>query len=148
VHGAVVGERRATRRPLFGHLLPSRGERMASRRGVAAREIPLEGRRSLARVRTRRTSGVRVHLFHGLSATSTPITCAARRACSAQRGHSVWASTTAVAAAVAASRARPYHSGSSAACRPCSREPRVAPDHLHVVIAFSLSGNIALLHAA
>jgi len=76
---------------LFGHLLPSRGERMASRRGVAAREIALEDGDRLRVYELAGTSGVRVHLFHGLSGDVDSDYMRRTASVLGARGHSVWA---------------------------------------------------------
>ena len=134
---------------LFGHLLPSRGEPMAGRRGVATREIALDDGDRLRVYELAGSSGVRVHLFHGLSGDVDSDYM--RRATSVlqERGHSVWAVNHRGCGSGRGLAARPYHSGSSADMQAVLAASRAsAPDQVHLVIAFSLSGNVALLHAA
>jgi predicted alpha/beta-fold hydrolase len=134
---------------VFGHLLPSHAEPMAGRRGVAAREIALDDGDRLSVYEIPGSSGVRVHLFHGLSGDVDSDYMRRATSVLAARGHSVWTVNHRGCGSGRGLAARPYHSGSSADMQAVLAASRAStPDQICLVIAFSLSGNIALLHAA
>lgn len=131
---------------LFGHLVanPAPNLARAERREIAVSDGDVVLVRTLAG-----TSGVRVHLLHGLSgdADSDYVRGAARALNAA--GHGVWAMNLRGAGEGSGRAKRPYHSGSTADLAAVLAASRAeAPEHVHVVIGFSISGNIVLLHAA
>ncbi len=121
---------------------------MRERRDVERREIVLEDGDRLVALATPGTSGVRVHLFHGLSGDvdSDYVRRAAETA--SARGHSVWAVNHRGCGDGRGLARKPYHSGRSDDLRAVlEASRREAPDLVSVAIGFSMSGNIALLHA-
>lgn len=131
---------------IFGHLIanPAPGLGRATRREIAVSD----GDTVVVRTLTG-TSGVRAFLLHGLSGDAdADYVRGAARALNAA-GHAVWAVNLRGAGEGALCARHPYHSGSTgdlAAVLAASRAE--AREHVHVVIGFSISGNIALLHAA
>ncbi len=95
------------------------------------------------------SSGVRVYLFHGLSGDADSDYVRAAAAVLASRGHDVWAVNHRGCGLGRGLAARPYHSGCSADLAATLAAGRAdAPDRVHLVVGFSLSGNAALLQAA
>ncbi len=93
-------------------------------------------------------SGVRVHLFHGLSGDADADYMRRTAAALGERGHEVWAVNHRGCGAGRGLARRPYHSGSSHDLRAVLAASRdEAPDRVHLVVGFSLSGNAALLQA-
>ena len=134
---------------LLGHVLPAGGARLERAAGTASREVALPDGDRLLVFELPGSSGVRVHIGHGLSGdTSSDYVRRAAAALSA-RGHGIWAINHRGCGEGAGLAARPYHSGRSEdlqAVLAASRED--APELVHLVLGFSLSGNLALLHAA
>ncbi len=131
---------------LLGHLLTSEGELLshAPRREVTLRD----GDRLTVHERVG-SSGVRVVLLHGLSGDVDSDYVRRTARTFAERGHSIWAVNLRNAGSGRGLARYPYHSGRSedlACVLAASRAER--PDLRHVVIGFSISGNIALLAAA
>ena len=131
---------------LWGHLLSSGGEPL-SRAPRLEVELPDGDRLSVHALDG--SSGVRVVLLHGLSGDvdSDYVRRSARRL--AAHGHSIWAVNLRNAGSGRGLARNPYHSGRSedlAAVLVASHARN--PGLRHVVIGFSLSGNIALLTAA
>ena len=134
---------------LWGHLLSWRGALLAQRADAQRREVALEDGDRLVVFTLPGTSGVRVHLFHGLSGDVDSDYMRRVTSVLEARGHSVWAVNHRGCGSGRGLAARPYHSGSSADMQAVLAASRAsAPDQICLVIAFSLSGNIALLHAA
>jgi predicted alpha/beta-fold hydrolase len=134
---------------IAAHLLPSEAPSLRERVGVERREIELADGDRLVVLGMRGVTGVRVHLFHGLSGDvdSDYMRRAAQRFVA--RGHSVWAVNHRGCGDGRGLAAKPYHSGRSDDLRAVLEASRAdAPDALHVVIGYSMSGNIALLHAS
>jgi hypothetical protein len=95
------------------------------------------------------SSAVRVLLFHGLSGDINSDYMRRAAAKLGQRGHGVWAVNHRGCGTGRELASHPYHSGVTddlQAVLAASR--RQAPHLLHLVVGFSLSGNLALLHAA
>lgn len=132
---------------LWAHFLPAGAPRIG--RGLRRRVVELpDGDRLLAFEREG-ASDVRVLLLHGLSGDVNSDYLRRAAAVLAARGHGLWAVNHRGCGAGRGLAARPYHSGRSedlAALLEASRN--AAPALLHLVIGFSLSGNLALLQAA
>ncbi len=95
------------------------------------------------------TSGVRVHLFHGLASDADSETMRRTADVLAAHGHSVWAANHRGCGAGRGLAARPYHSGSSADLAAVLAASRAdGPALVHLALGFSLSGNALLLMAA
>jgi predicted alpha/beta-fold hydrolase len=134
---------------ILAHVLPSRAARRDLLATARRREVPLPDGDRLVLFELPGTSGVRVHLFHGLSgdAEADYMLCAARALGAA--GHELWLVNHRGCGAGRGLAAGPYHSGSTTDMQAVLAASRAAaPDRLHVVVGFSLSGNIALLLAA
>jgi hypothetical protein len=95
------------------------------------------------------TSGVRVHLFHGLSGDADSDYMQRTADALLARGHEVWAANHRGCGAGQGLAARPYHSGSSADLAAVLAASRAeAPGRTHLALGVSLSGNALLLLAA
>jgi len=133
----------------WGHLLPSTAPRVSRHRSFVPREIELADGERLLAYTSEGTSGVRVHLFHGLTGDVDADYIRRTAAALRRRGHSVWAVNHRGCGAGRGLAWRPYHSGSSDDIADVVHESRrESPELLHFVIGFSLSGNAALLLAA
>jgi len=134
---------------LLGHTLPAGGMRLGRASGTANREVALADGDRLLVFELPGTSGVRAILTHGLSGdTSSDYMRRAAAALSA-RGHAVWSVNHRGCGEGAGLAAGPYHSGRSEDLQAVLAASRAdAPELAHVVVGFSLSGNLALLHAA
>jgi predicted alpha/beta-fold hydrolase len=133
---------------VVAHMAPSRAKSLREREDVQRVEIALADGDRLVALATPGTSGVRVHLFHGLSGDvdSDYVRRAAERA--SARGDSVWAVNHRGCGDGRGMARKPYHSGRSDDLRAVLAASRAdAPELLRVAIGFSMSGNIALLHA-
>lgn len=134
---------------ILAHLLPSRAPRLESVAGTASREIALpDGDRLVAWTRPG-TSGVRVILMHGLSGDANADYMRRAAAALSAEGHGIWAVNHRGCGEGAGLAREPYHSGKTedlSAILEASR--REAPELRQVVVGFSLSANLALLHAA
>jgi len=132
---------------LFAHVLPS-GGRHVTRGTDAHREVELDdGERLLVFTRPG-DSGVRVHLFHGLSGdvNADYMRHAADRLSAG--GHEVWSVNHRGCGEGEGLAGKPYHSGKVDDMQAVLAASRIdAPDQVQLVIGFSLSGNIALLMA-
>ena len=134
---------------VWASLLPARGEHPSRRRDAERREIALEDGDRLVVHALAGTSGVRVHLFHGLASDADSETMRGAAAVLTARGHSVWAANHRGCGAGRGLAARPYHSGSSADLAAVLAASRAeAPELAHLALGFSLSGNALLLMAA
>ncbi len=134
---------------IFAHLLPSEAPSLRSRANVTRHRIELEDGDALIALEAPGASGVRVLLFHGLSGDvdSDYMRRAAERLVA--RGHGVWAVNHRGCGDGAGLARKPYHSGRSDDLRAVLERSRaLAPQLRHIVVGFSMSGNIALLHAA
>ena len=134
---------------LLGHLLPSPGERVEESSGYVRREIDLGDGDRLVVFALQGSTGVRVLLMHGLSgdvnAEYMRLAAASLRAA----GHGIWAVNHRGCGAGKGLAGKPYHSGKTDdLARVLAASRADAPDLRHVVVGFSLSGNLALLHAA
>lgn len=133
---------------LLAHALPWAGE-VAREAGWARREVTLEDGERLVVLARAGTSGVRVHLFHGLSGDAEVDYMRGLARALTRRGHGVWRVNHRGCGAGRGLATKPYHSGSSADMRAVLAASRAeAPGETHLVIGFSLSGNVALLLAA
>lgn len=122
---------------------------MRGRRDVQRQEILLKDGDRLVALATPGSSGVRVHLFHGLSGDVDSDYVRRAAASASARGHGVWAVNHRGCGDGRGLARKPYHSGRSDDLRAVLQASREdAPELLRVVIGFSMSGNIALLHAA
>jgi predicted alpha/beta-fold hydrolase len=131
---------------IFGHVLPCAAPQLSR---SARREVELDDGDRLVVHELDGVSGVRVVLLHGLSGdVDSDYMRGAARALQ-ERGHSVWAVNHRGCGLGRGLATRPYHSGRSADLRAVLRESRaLAPSLAHVVVGFSISGNIALLAAS
>lgn len=94
-------------------------------------------------------SGVRVHLFHGLSGDADVDYMRRTAAVLTRAGHEVWAVNHRGCGAGRGLAAKPYHSGSSAdLAAVLAASHAEAPALVHLALGFSLSGNALLLMAA
>jgi len=134
---------------IFGHLLPARGRGAELLRRARRREVALADGDRLVLFELPGSSGTRVHLFHGLSGdVEADYMLGAARALGAA-GHEVWLVNHRGCGAGRGLAAGPYHSGVTSDMQAVLAASRAdAPDRLHLVIGFSLSGNVALLLAA
>lgn len=133
---------------VLGHFLPSRGERM-KRRSRDTFELDLEDDERILVFRSAGTTGVRVHLFHGLSGDVNSEYMRRTAAVLRDAGHDVWAVNHRGAGEGWKLAREPYHSGKYEDMQrvlEASRED--APDRIRLVVGFSLSGNQGLLLGA
>ena len=134
---------------LWGYVLPARGAPLSRRADASRREVALEDGDRLVVHTLAGTTGVRVHLFHGLASDADSDTMRRTADVMARRGHSVWAANHRGCGAGRGLAARPYHSGSSADLAAVLAASRAeAPALVHLALGFSLSGNALLLMAA
>ncbi len=137
---------------IASHLAPSRAPRLApgDARSANTRQVFVElGDGDVLSVLERSgASDVRVLVLHGLSGDTNADYVTRLAAALAARGHGLWAVDHRGCGFGAGLARHPYHSGRTedlAALVAASR--RAAPHLVHVVVGFSMSGNIALLHA-
>ena len=134
---------------LWGHLLPSRAPAVSTHPRARRVVVALADGERLVAHALPGTSGVRAHLFHGLSGDADADYMRRTAAALTARGHAVWCANHRGCGAGRGLAGKPYHSGSAediAAVLAASRAE--APDARHVAIGFSLSGNALLLAAA
>ena len=134
---------------LWGHVLPSAGPAVSQRADARRVQVPLGDGDELVAYALPGTSGVRVHLFHGLSGDVDADYMRRTAAVLGARGHEVWCANHRGCGSGRGLAARPYHSGSAgdlAAVLAASRAE--APELRHIAIGFSLSGNALLLGCA
>jgi len=116
---------------------------------VPQRQVELADGERLLVFATPGTSGVRVHLFHGLSGDVNAEYMRRTRAALVACGHEVWSVNHRGCGEGHGLASRPYHSGKTEDLRDVLAASRLdAPELVHVLIGFSLSGNAALLMAA
>lgn len=136
----------------WGHLLAARGAPPSRVAGARRIELTLaDGDRLVAHALppAGKPSGVRVHLFHGLSGDADVDYMRRSAAVLRARGHEVWAANHRGCGAGRGLAARPYHSGSSAdLAAVLAASHAEAPELRHMALGFSLSGNALLLMAA
>ncbi len=133
---------------LLAHMLPSPGAPIEPRTGWTRRTVELEDGEALSVFTRPGTSGVRVHLLHGLSGDVASDYMRRAAFALAARGHEVWAVNHRGCGAGRQLATKPYHSGRVDDLQDVLRASRAqAPELVHVVLGFSLSGNIALLQA-
>jgi len=134
---------------LLGHVLASHGERIQDGvSGWTRFEIGAGDGDRLCAFRHPGDSGVRVHLLHGLSGDVNSDYMRRTAAALIEDGHEVWAVNHRGCGDGRGLAVQPYHSGKTDDLRAvlrCSREQSGA--NKHVVIGFSLSGNLGLLYA-
>ena len=127
---------------VLGHVLPSRAP-------VPAWEgfrLPLADGDALAVRLARGTSGVVVHLFHGLGGSADADYMRRSAALFASRGHTVLAVNHRGAGEGQGLAARPYHMGCTADMAAALAHGRsLFPDRTHVAVGFSLSATVLLL---
>lgn len=134
---------------LWAQALPARCAPLSRRPDASRREVALDDGDRLVVHALPGTSGVRVHLFHGLASDVDSATMRRTAAVLAARGHSVWAANHRGCGPGRGLAARPYHSGSSADLAAVLAVSRAeAPALAHLALGFSLSGNALLLLAA
>jgi uncharacterized protein len=134
---------------ILGHLLPSTGAVLSTHPAATRREVALDDGDRLVAHALPGTSGVRVHLFHGLSGDADADYVRRSAAVLGARGHEVWAANHRGCGAGRGLARRPYHSGSSADVAAVLAASRAeAPERAHLAVGFSLSGNALLLAAA
>ncbi len=134
---------------MWGHLLPSMAPKVSTNPDSRRVEVVLEDGERLAVRALPGTSGVRVHLFHGLSGDVDSDYMRRATAALTARGHAVWCANHRGCGEGRGLAGRPYHSGSAgdvAAVLAASFDDD--PTASHVAIGFSLSGNALLLAAA
>jgi hypothetical protein len=131
---------------LLGHALANSAPRPSA---WPAREVELsDGDRVVVHAHAG-SSGVRALVWHGL--TGDVDSTAARRVAGAlaRAGHDVWAVNHRGCGRGEGLAAQPYHSGAIHDLADVLRASRAErPQFLQVVVGLSISGNIALLHAA
>ena len=135
---------------LLGHVLPSSGDRIqAGESGWDAFKVPLEDGEALRAYRHSGQTGVRVHLLHGLSGDVNSDYMRRTASALVDAGHEVWAINHRGCGTGRGLARQPYHSGKIEDLRDVLRLSRKldGAGH-HLVIGFSLSGNLALLYAA
>lgn len=133
---------------LWSHVLPAPAPEIEPGEVWARRAIELEDGEALVAMTRGGTSGVRVHLFHGLTGDTSSDYMRRAAALLARAGHEVWAVNHRGCGAGQELATKPYHSGKVEDMQAVLRASRdEAPDRKHLVLGFSLSGNIALLLA-
>lgn len=130
---------------LLAHLLPSPGRRLDGEREIV---VDLGDGDRLQVFARSGTSGVRVHLFHGLAGDVSADYMRRTADVMTELGHEVWA----VNHRGCDNRdlaVQPYHSGRSEDMQAVLRESRrVGGAEVDLIIGFSLSANMALVHAS
>lgn len=135
---------------IASHVLPCGAPRIeAGSDGFERVEIELaDGDRIVALARTG-TSGVVVHVWHGLSGDANADYVRRAVQVAAARGHSVWAVNHRGQGAGAGLARGTYHSGRSDDLAAVLRASRARqPRAVHILLGFSMSGNAGLLLAA
>jgi hypothetical protein len=133
---------------IASHFAPSRGARLAPDARTQQVFVDLADGDRLSVLARRGTSGVRVLVMHGLSGDTNADYVRRLAAALDERGHGVWAVDHRGCGFGRGLARRPYHSGRSDDLSALLRASRSeAPDLVHVVVGYSMSGNIALLHA-
>ena len=137
---------------LLGHLLPAPGAVVSTAPDAQRHEIEASGGDRLVAFSlppTGSPSGVRAHLFHGLSGDADSDYMRGAAAHLRQAGHEVWAVNHRGCGAGAGLAREPYHSGKTEDMQAVLAQSRATgAASVHVVVGFSLSGNMALLAAA
>jgi hypothetical protein len=137
---------------IASHFAPSRAPRLEPDVATGGRTrqlfVDLPDGDTLSVLERPGTSDVRVLVLHGLSGDTNADYVTRLAAVLDARGHGLWAVDHRGCGFGADLARHPYHSGCTedlAALVAASR--RAAPQLVHVVVGFSMSGNIALLHA-
>lgn len=135
---------------VLGHLLPSEGGKIDARSpGWTPVEIPLEDGEKLRVYRHAGTTGVRVHMLHGLSGDVNSDYMRRTAGALLAAGHEVWAVNHRGCGTGQGLAQKPYHSGKIEDLQSVLASSRsLGGAERYLVIGFSLSGNLALLHAA
>ncbi|HEX9794410.1 MAG TPA: alpha/beta fold hydrolase [Planctomycetota bacterium] len=134
----------------LGHLLPSGVAWIeAGRDGYASHEIGLDGGDRLSGLHRAGTSGVLVHVFHGLGGHVNSDYSRRIAKWAAAAGHGVLAVNHRGCGAGRGKARGAYHSGSAGDLAAVTRSARERwPGERHVAIGISLSGNALLLQLA
>jgi len=133
----------------WAHFLPVQGAPPSRRADARRVEIVLADGERLVVHALPGTSGVRVHLFHGLTGDADVDYMRRTAAVLTERGHEVWAANHRGCGAGRGLAAKPYHSGSSAdLAAVLAASHAEAPALVHLAVGFSLSGNALLLMAS
>ena len=137
---------------ILGHILPSPDPALSTDDQARRVEVDLGGDDRLvvfALPPTGPPTGVRVHLFHGLSGDTDSDYMRRSAAHLRAAGHEVWAVNHRGCGVGEGLASAPYHSGKTEDMQAVLAASRTeAPERTHVVAGFSLSGNMALLGAA
>ncbi|MFT5290388.1 MAG: putative alpha/beta-fold hydrolase [Planctomycetota bacterium] len=134
---------------ILGHVLPSPDGMVQESTGYNRHEVCVGDGDRLVVFARRGTTGARVILLHGLSGHANAEYMRLAAAALSADGHGIWAVNHRGCGAGQGLAGRPYHSGKTddlAAVLAASYAD--APDLKHIVVGFSLSGNLALLHSA
>ena len=133
---------------IWSHLLGARAEPL-ERATTAHREVELPDGDRLLVFELPGSSGVRAILGHGLTGDVNSDYLRRTARLLEAEGHSIWAFCHRGCGEGAGLAARPYHSGRTEDLEAVLAASRAdAPGLFHTVVGFSLSGNLALLHAA
>lgn len=134
---------------LLGHLLPSKGDRIVdgAHEWKAVQVRTQDDERLCVLCHPGRT-GVRVLLMHGLSGDANSDYMRRTAAALLEVGHEVWAVNHRGCGAGRGLAREPYHSGKTEDLQAVLEHSQAAGGaEVVLVIGFSLSGNLALLHA-
>ena len=138
---------------ILGNVLPIPAPPLGAAHGDRRREVPLDDgdrlvlfeRAPAAPPPTADGRPVRTHLFHGLSGAADADYMRRAAAALAAEGHGVWSVNHRGAGDGAGLAQGIYHSGRSDDMRAVLAASRADdPDGLHLVVGFSLSGNVGL----
>ena len=133
---------------IWSHLLGTRAEPL-ERATTPHREVELADGDRLLVFELEGTSGVRAILGHGLTGDVNSDYLRRSARLLHARGHSVWAFNHRGCGEGEGLAWRPYHSGRTEDLEAVLAASRASsPDLSQVVVGFSLSGNLALLHAS
>jgi uncharacterized protein len=127
---------------LLGHFLPSKAADLPWEH----MDLKLTDGEALRILLSRGTSGVVIHLLHGLGGSSNADYVQRSAALFASQGHTILAINHRGCGEGRALAEKPYHMGCTQDMAAAIRLGRESfPDHTHVVIGFSLSATVLLL---
>ncbi len=134
---------------ILGHALPSSDGMLHEATGYSRQEVCLEDGDRLVILARGGTTGARVILLHGLSGHANAEYMRLAAAALSAEGHGIWAVNHRGCGEGQGLAGRPYHSGktddlAAVLAASCADAPALR----HIVVGFSLSGNLALLHSA